>query len=168
MPIAKVRKDINLFIDGRGYAGKVTEFDPPKLTVKTEEYRAGGMDAPVEVDMGMEKLGAMLTLADIDAGSLKLFGISKGARTPMTLRGGQQGRGGKVEPLAHFLRGRVKEVDWGTWKPGELSPVKLTVALDYYKFELDGKTVHEIDVEGMIRIVDGVDQLEEMRKALGL
>ena len=168
MPVAKLRKDINLFIDGRGYAGKVTEFDPPKLTVKMEEYRAGGMDAPIEVDMGMEKLEAMLTLADIDADALKLFGIVKGARAPMTLRGGQQGRDGTVEALAHHLRGRVKEVDWGTWKPGEVSPVKLSVALDYYKFEVAGETVHEIDIENMVRIIDGVDQMAEMRQALGL
>ena len=168
MAVAKVRKDINLFIDGRGYAGKVTEFDPPKLTLKTEEHRAGGMDAPIEIDMGMEKLETMLTLADVDADALKLFGIVKGARTPMTLRGGQQGRDGTVEALAHHLRGRVKEIDWGTWKPGEVSPCKFSVALDYYKFEVAGETVHEIDIENMVRIIDGVDQMQEMRQALGL
>lgn len=168
MAIGKPRKDISLFIDGKGYAGKVTEFDPPKLAVKTEEFRAGGMDAPVEIDMGMEKMEAMATLADVDRDSLKLFGVVKGERAPWTLRGAQQGRDGKVEALAHHLRGRIREVDWGTWKPGELSPVKLTVSLDYYKFEIAGSTVHEIDVENMVRIIDGVDQMAEMREALGL
>ena len=46
MPVAKLRKEINLFIDGRGYAGRVTEFDPPKLSVKTEEHRAGAWTRP--------------------------------------------------------------------------------------------------------------------------
>ena len=46
MTVIRLLKNINLFIDGRGYAGKVDEFDPPKLTIKTEEFRAGGMDAP--------------------------------------------------------------------------------------------------------------------------
>ena len=168
MPIAKVRKDINLFVDGRGYAGKVVEFDPPKLTVKTEEFRAGGMDAPAEVDMGMEKLESTLTLADIDRHALKLFGLVKAAFTPVTLRGGQQGPAGEVEAVVHHLRGRFKDVDYGTWKSGETSPVKLMVALRYYKLEIDGETIHEIDVENMVRIIDGVDQMAEMRAALGL
>lgn len=169
MALAKLRKDINLFIDGKGYVGRVTEFDPPKLTVKTEEYRAGGMDAPLEIDMGMEKLECMLTLDDIDPDALKLFGlVADGASKQMTLRGGQQGRDGTVEPLAHHLRGRVKEVDWGTWKTGETSPCKLSVALDYYKFEVDGAVIHEVDIENMKRVINGADQMEAMRRALGL
>ena len=60
--IADVLKNMNLFVDGRGYAGVVDELTPPKLTMKTEEHRAGGMDAPVELDMGMEKLEASFSL----------------------------------------------------------------------------------------------------------
>ena len=170
MPVARAQKNINLFIDGRGYAGKVTEFDPPKLTLKTEDFRAGGMDAPRRIDMGMEPLETMMTLADVDRDSLKLFGLVEGADTAITLRGGQQGPGpgAGVEAFVHQLRGRITEVDWGTWKPGELSPVKLKADLGYYKLEIAGETVHEIDVDNMVRIIDGVDQLAEMRRALGI
>ena len=54
--IPKILKNFNLFIDGRGYAGKCDEVNPPKLNIKSEEYRAGGLDAPIPIDMGMEKL----------------------------------------------------------------------------------------------------------------
>ena len=37
------------FVDGRGYAGRVDEITLPKLTIKTEKHRAGGMDVPVEI-----------------------------------------------------------------------------------------------------------------------
>ena len=43
----RVLKNMNLFVDGRGYAGRVDEIELPKLTLKTEEHRAGGMDVPV-------------------------------------------------------------------------------------------------------------------------
>ena len=168
MPVARLLKNISLFVDGRGYAGKVDSFTPPKLTVKTEEHRAGGMDAPIEVDMGMEKLEAGLTLSGVDKDALKLFGLTTGSFAPMTLRGASQGDTGEVEAAAIHMRGQVKEVDWGDWEPGAKAPVKLMVALRYYKLEVAGETVHEIDVENMKRIVDGVDQLAELRAALGL
>ena len=48
----RVLKGFNLFVDGRGYAGKVEELELPKLTIKTEEFRSGGMVAPVELGRG--------------------------------------------------------------------------------------------------------------------
>ena len=168
MPVAKLLKDINLFVDGRGYMGKVDEFDPPKLTVKTEEFRAGGMDMPVEVDMGMEKLECKVVISKADRESLKLFGLTQGSSTPVTLRGSQEGEDGAVEAVAHHVRGRIKEVDWGTWKPGEKGPCTLMVAGRYYKLEVDGDTVIEIDPVNMVRIIDGTDQLAARRAALGI
>ena len=85
--ISDVLRNCDLFVDGRGYAGKVEEMTPPKLTVQTEEYRAGGMDAPVELDMGMEKLECGFSLGAVDAGVLKLWGLRAGARVPLTFRG---------------------------------------------------------------------------------
>ena len=37
--IPEILKNFNLFIDGRGHAGKVLEVTPPKLTIKTEEFQ---------------------------------------------------------------------------------------------------------------------------------
>ena len=61
--IPRKLKHFNLFVDGRGYAGKIEELTLPKVTIKAEEFRAGGMDAPMEIDLGMEKLEAEFTLA---------------------------------------------------------------------------------------------------------
>ena len=38
--LPKILKNFNVFVDGRGYAGKIDEITLPKLTIKTEEYRA--------------------------------------------------------------------------------------------------------------------------------
>ncbi|BET34742.1 hypothetical protein wCIFem_11920 [Wolbachia pipientis] len=49
--LPKILKNFNVFVDGRGYAGKIDEITLPKLTIKTEEYRAGGMDITVNIDI---------------------------------------------------------------------------------------------------------------------
>ena len=41
--LPKILKNFSAFVDGRGYAGRVDEITLPKLTIKMEEYRAGGM-----------------------------------------------------------------------------------------------------------------------------
>ena len=168
MPVKDILRNLNLFVDGNGYAGRVEELELPKLTVKTEEFRGGGMDAPVELDIGLEKLESGLTVSGIDAELLKLWGVAPGSLTPFTVRGSLQSEDGTVTPVEVRLRGHVKEVDWGTWKPGEKAPLKLMVAVRYYKLTHGGAVVHEIDVDKMIRVVDGTDQLEAQRTALGI
>ncbi len=71
--LPKILRNFNVFVDGRGYAGKIEEITLPKLTIKTEEYRAGGMDIPISIDMGMEKLEAvLLNMIQNSLGSLGL------------------------------------------------------------------------------------------------
>jgi P2 family phage contractile tail tube protein len=66
------------------------------------------------------------------------------------------------------LRGALKEVDMGDWKSGDKAEIKHSVAVTYYKLEVDGRLVYEIDALGMKRVINGVDQLTAQRIALGL
>ena len=167
MPIPDILRNINLFVDGRGYVGKIDELTPPKLTIKTEEHRAGGMDVPVEIDMGMEKLECDFTLAGTDAGTLKSWGLGSSEPVPLTFRGAVQDGDGVVRAVVMRMRGIIREADFGTWKPGEKAPLKVMVALRYYKLEIDGEVIYEIDAENMIRIVDGEDRLEAPARGAG-
>ncbi|MNJ22116.1 Phage tail tube protein FII [compost metagenome] len=56
----------------------------------------------------------------------------------------------------------------GDWKPGDKAEIKHNVAVTYYKLEVDGRLVYEIDPLGMKRVINGVDQLAAQRSALGL
>ncbi len=142
MAIASVLKDFNLFVDGRGFLGKAEEINPPKLTLKTEELRAGGMDAPLEVDMGMEKLEADFTLVEFDPNVLGLFGVQQGAAVGFTARGSMQNPStGVAIPVVVSMRGRVKELDMGAWKPGEAARLKCSLMLEYYKFSEAGTDI---------------------------
>ena len=166
--IVDILRNVNLFVDGRGYAGQVDMVQLPKLTVKTEEFRAGGMDGVVELDQGLEKMECTLTTAAIDRTLLERWGVATHALVPLTVRGALQSEDGTVRAAVARLRGHVKEIDFGEWKPGEKVPMKAALGVRYYQFEHGGAVLHEVDVERMIRIVNGVDQLEELRAALAI
>jgi len=167
--LPKILKNFNVFVDGRGYAGRIDEISLPKLAIKTEEYRAGGMDIPVSIDMGMEKLESELTFAEYDSELFRLFGLINNNAVSLTLRGGLQGNGNsEAESVVVNLRGLFKELDFGSWKPAEKATLKCIIAANYYKLTIDGKELIEIDAENMIRKIDGVDQMASMRTALGI
>jgi P2 family phage contractile tail tube protein len=164
----RVLKNMNLFVDGRGYAGRVDEIEMPKLALKTEEHRAGGMDVPVEIDLGMEKLEANLTISDYDPDVFKLFGLLDRQDTPVTIRGAIQRQGEDAQAVAVSLRGGWKEIDSGTWKPGDKSTLKVSMAVNYFKLTIAGEEVAEVDAKNLVRRVGGVDQMAEIRNAIGL
>lgn len=165
--IPKVLKSFNLFVDGRGYAGVVSELTLPKLSIKMEEHIAGGMDMPVSLDMGMEKLECDFTLSEYDPEIVKSFGLSDGAQVPLVLRGGLDGEEG-VTPVVVTVTGAWSEIDFGGWKAGDKPDLKVQVSVRYYKLEIDGNELVEIDVLNMIRKIDGNDQLETLRGAIGI
>ena len=161
-------KNMNCFVDGRGYAGHVTELTPPKLTIKTDEHQAGGMDTPIQIDMGMEKIEATFILTKYDPEVLKLFGVVDSNTTRFTFRAAAQSEDNKVTPIILEMSGKLKEIDRGTWKPAEKATTTFNIALDYYKETIDGQVIIEIDVKNMKRIINGTDRLADMRSALGM
>ena len=168
MAARDVRKNHHISVDGRGYAGQSEEFNAPKLALTAEEFRAAGMDVPIDVTTGMEKLVTDFSLKAYDADVLALFGVAQGASVPFIVREGLESFDGTVKTVIHTMRGKIMELDPGTSKPGELPSLKITMSLVYYKMQHNGKVIHEIDAENMVRVINGVDALKAMRDALGI
>jgi P2 family phage contractile tail tube protein len=168
MAARDVLKNFNLFVDGRGQAGQVEEFTPPVLELIMEEFRAAGMNAAVELEMGMEKLEANFSLISFDRDVLALFGVSAGQSVRFIMRGALESWDGTVKAISHTMSGRIKKIDSGTSKAGDKPSMQIDIALDYYKLTHSGEVVHEIDVINMVRVVNGVDVLASQRAALGM
>jgi P2 family phage contractile tail tube protein len=168
MLVPETLYNFNLFVDGTSLAGKAPEVTPPKLKIKTEDYRGGGMDAAIKMDMGMEPMEAAFSLVTLAPAVLKLFGLAHQSAFNGAFRGAARTTDGKTRRIVMVLRGMLYEIDPGSWKPGEKSESKYTVSVNYYKLEIDGRVWHEIDVLGCKRVIDGVDQLAEVRAAIGL
>ena len=81
--------NLNLFIDGVNFAGIATQVTPPKLKIKAEDYRGGGMDAPIKMDLGLEALEANFALSGISIDALRLFGLADQSAFNGVFRGGQ-------------------------------------------------------------------------------
>ncbi len=162
-----VLRHFALFVDGRGYAGKVEEITLPKLTIKTEDYQSGGMDAPLDIEMGMEKLECDFTMAEYDPALFAMWGMVPGNFVNITLRGGMD-KDGVVVPIVIMLTGTWKEIDMGSWKAGEKAQLKIQVTARFFDMAIGGATAIHIDVANMVRIVNGVDQLASMRAAIGV
>lgn len=169
MPIQpRVLKNCMVFMDGNFLVGGHTEVEVPTLSLNTEEYRGGGMDAPVDIDMGMEKLEATVTFKERRAEDLKLFGLNLFGEVPMTVRAADES---DMLPgqIIIDMRGKITKIEeTGAWKPGDETGVKYTMTCNYYRYRRDGEEIFEIDIAGFRRVIGGVDRLLAQRVAMGL
>lgn len=163
-----VRTNLNLFVDGHNMAGKVDEFNAPAMGLLAEEFRGGGMDAPLDIEMGMEKLAASFSLMSYERRVLAMFGVAVGQTVLFTVRELLTSADGVKTGVIHTMRGKILKMDPGTSKPGQLAPLKFELTLSYYKLQHGATVTHEIDVVNMVRIVNGVDQLKADRAILGI
>lgn len=166
--IPEILANMNLFVDGVSFQGDVPSLTLPKLTLKMEEHRPGGMDMPIEMDVGMEKMESNFTTTGVRKESLKFYGLADGNAFNGTFRGSFKGQKGETKAVIVTQRGTLKELDMGDWKPGDKAELKHAVALTYYKLEVAGEVIYEIDPAGMKRVINGVDQLAGQRRDLGL
>lgn len=160
--------NMNLFVDGKGYAGLVSEVNLPKLKRKTEEQRLGGMDGPVKMGMGMEMMDGSFTLSGIAPDVLAFFGLADDTAFNGNFRGAYKNQKGEVVAVIATFRGMIEEVDPGSWKPGEKAETKFSIAPSYYKLESDGKVIYELDPANCIRIINGKDEAAAERQAIGM
>lgn len=169
MGMPRKLKDLMLFNSGLAYIGQVASFTLPKLTRKLDDWRGGGMDGTLKVDLGAEAMEAEWTLGGPMREVLAQYGVT--SVTGVGLRFAcayQQDDSGDVDSIEVVIRGRHEEIDMGEQKPGEAGEFKVKTAVAYYKLVWNGVTVIEIDVLAGILIVDGVDRRAELRAAIGL
>lgn len=165
---AQQLKNFNLYVDGRGYAGNVDEVTLPNLNVVGEDYRAGGMDAPIEIDMGMDKLEATFKVSKFDRNLIAKWGVINGGTVPLVLRGALEDLDGTVRAVVVKLNGKIHGMEFDTVTPGAKAGMTFRVAAHSYSYAQDGETLIDIDVRNMKRIIGGVDRLAAQRKAIGL
>ena len=168
MALPKTLRNFSLYVDGIGYAGRVTEANLPSLSIQTEDFRGGGMDAPAQIDMGMEALELSFTLAEYDPAVLRQFGLLDQNAVQVAIRGALVDNGTAATAIVCNATGHFKEFDPGSFTAGEITEAEFTMGLRYYKLTVDGSVVHEVDVENMTRIINGADQLASIRAAIGI
>ncbi|AIW21358.1 phage major tail tube protein [Vibrio coralliilyticus] len=162
-----VRKKYGLYIAGRDKVGAIVDHTPPVLEVITEDFVSGGMDMPIPMDMGMNPISTSWTMGE-DTDTLRLFGLIPGKKVTVFVRGLlMDDESGDTKEVIEEYRGILTKIDRGTYSPNSSAPYTYEMKLSYYRYEVNGEDIHEIDPKNMIRKIDGVDQLAAARKALG-
>lgn len=162
-------KNMNLFIDGGSWLGIVTEVTPPKMARKMEGYRAGGMDAEVDIDMGGEKMEGEFTFGGLTTDIISTFGSAVHDAAQFRFAGAYVSNDdGSTVPVEIVMRGRIAEFDEGSAKVGDDTEHKYKMSVSYYKRIENGRVIIEKDDPNFIFKVKGVDRLAAQRAAIGL
>lgn len=151
------------------YQGKITEVGLPKLSRKLEDYRGGGMDGTVKIDLGQENLEMTLKVGGFLADLYRDYAAPGIDSVALRFSGAyQRDDTCEVQAVEIFARGRLSEIDPGSAKPGDAGEETFKYDLNYYRLSVDGVPLIEIDVAKMICIVNGVDRMAEIRAAIGM
>lgn len=169
MGLPRKLKNFATFIDGENYMGDMPEVTLPTLTRKVEEYRAGGMNGPIDLDMGQDKMEAELKAAGYMKGLMKQWGAGKVDAVLLRFAGALQADDSEgVQAVEVVMRGRLTERDPGSAKAGDMVEQTYKYSLSYYKEVLDGETILEIDFVNLVENVHGEDRMAGVRTALGI
>ncbi len=169
MGLPRKLKNFATFVDGVNYMGEMPEVTLPTLTRKMEEYRAGGMNGPIDLDMGQEKMEAELKGAGWIKGLMAKWGAGSHDALMVRFAGAIQADDSEaVQAVEVVMRGRLTEVDPGSAKAGELTERTYKFSLSYYKATIDGEVELEIDLVNLVENVHGEDRLSAVRAALGV
>ena len=169
MNIAKVY-DANVYVNNASKHGLASEITAPTITALMTDYKAMGMIGSAEFFNGFDKLETTIKWTYPDNEAQKAFGnfLKPVDDDPFQQSGIRQhgNHGGEAHRDVHTRV--LKTLPGGAFKAKEDTELESTVSVQYYKLEIDGEEIVEIDVINNIYKVGGEDLLAERRQNLGL
>lgn len=161
----------NFYIEGVGYSGRVESVTPPTLATMIEEYKAGGMDMPIPLDVGMEMMEMQAVISGFQPDVVNKWGSAGVNDFKCEARGALEAADGSGrQPVIMKVSGRLTSIERSEWSATDNTPPMQTLTINpaYYSEIIDGTTVIEIDALNMKRITNGVDRLAEIREIIGV
>lgn len=167
--LPKKLKNMNLFHQGVSFLGQVATVTIPTLARTMEDYRGGGMDGPVKIDMGQEPIECEWGCGGFMEEVLDSYGVTSVTGVMLRFNGAYQNdQTGGVHAVEMVVQGRHEEIEPGEAKPGEDTEFGVKTTCTYFKLSIDGRDKIEIDLLNFVFVVNGIDRLAEQRRALGL
>lgn len=170
MKVSKVC-DANVYVNNASAHGQASEVTCPNITAVMTDYKALGMVGSMEFFNGFDKMEMSIKWTYPENDIKKLCA---NFRKPIDfmVRGNKAvyEDGGLIAeiPVVLYFKGTPKQHEGGTYKPKEDTELNTTFTVTYYKEEVDGVEIVELDVYNNIYKVDGVDQLADYRQNLGI
>lgn len=158
-----------VYINGTDFIARAEEVDLPKMKYKTIELKALGLVGEADLHTIVDKMEARIKFNSVypdfiayAADPTKVHSVI--VRAPIQV---YDQNGVRVKSMRAEMRGYFKEFDTGKLKKGDNAEAEATMAVIYYKLEVDGKDIVEIDVFNNILKINGQDKLRDYRQAMG-
>lgn len=161
----------NVYSSGNSLLGKVEEIQLPAIKAKTADVKALGLLMDLEVPSGFEKMTGKMKWNAVYEDLIKEFGSPFKSRQ-IQVRSSLEtydssGRTGEKSVVA-YLTIRFKDVLPAlTIKVNDNPEQESEYSCSYYKLEIDGVRMIEIDAFANIFFVQDEDQVAKQRSNLG-
>jgi P2 family phage contractile tail tube protein len=160
----------NVYANGKNLLGRVKKVDNPELVYKQNEYSALGMVGTTDVFAGVEAIKMSLTWNSFYADVLGEVADPTSA-IQLQIRSSVQVRAstGLVEeqPLVTFLTVHANNLPSASFEQHSNPELESKFTVTYYRMELAGTVICELDVLSNIFKVRGRDILARYRRNLG-
>lgn len=158
-------KGLSLTVNGFGFLGSLTEFDPPEVNEMTESYR-GGRAAPTKVMVGYDEVEAKVKLSRDDFNMTALRAIV-GRDVAMTVRASTDEKGKTIE-TRWDIYGRIYSVETATVKAGSLIDKTYNVTVEKFVKSIGGVPVEAFDLASGELKFGTTDVLADVKSQVGL
>jgi len=163
--------DANVYVNNASKHGQASEITCPNVEAVMNEYNSLGMLGTLELPAGFSAMEATFTWTypDNDA-QIAFANPFKAVDVMVRSSKAVYENGGLVEeqPVAIFMRGLPKQHQGGSFAGKDAVNPESAVAVNYYKLEVDGEEIIEVDVINNIFKVDGEDVLAKRKLNLGI
>ena len=163
--------DANVYVNNASKHGQASEITCPDVTYVMNEYQSLGMFGTAKFWNGIEAMEATFkwTYPDNEA---QLAMVNPIAAVDLMVRSSKAvwNNGGLVneEPVVILMRGFPTTHQTGNFTRQTDVEIESTIAVNYYKLEVNRQEILEIDTINNIFKVNGVDIMAERRTNLGI
>lgn len=161
----------NIYANGASLLGRAEEIMLPAIKHKMVDHKALGMVGTAEFFAGIDKMEAKIKWNSFYLDVLKKVADPT---TPVQLQvrsslenWGSAGRQSQ-KAVVCYITAAYKDFPGGSFKQHDNVEAESNLSVYYYKMEIDGQVIVEIDVLANIYKVDGVDILATYRQNLGI
>lgn len=159
-----VMRNATIWVDRTSQIGQASEIGFPELKRKMEKIFNGGMEVEIEVPMGYEMPEINFKLTGFHPEVMKLFGLAAGVETEYMATAANVDDDGTAHSMIAYFRGMISEMKPDNHKRGDKTELEYTMSFRYYKLEIDGQPIIEIDPFEVK--MGGVSQTQSIRRAM--
>ena len=161
--------NFNFFTNSVSWAGIASQITLPKISKKTEDHRGAGMIGDVALTLGYEQMECEVTYAGFDALQFTQLGVCGVSDLPLRFVGIYERQDTCTKQNVEiYMRGNGHELDPGSSELGKKTEHKVKYGVSYYRLEVDGQVMCELDfVNGIERFGDN-DLALQIKNLLGL